>query len=195
MKHDARDLVPAPSQTVGPFFHIGLAYEADSGKLAGDQAVGNRIRLVIRVLDAEGAGVPDALIELWQADANGNYNHPDDPRQHAADPAFRGHGRQPSDNDGITVFETVRPGRVAGVDGELQAPHINVHIFARGILRHISTRIYFTGDPANSEDAILRLIPLERRETLLARDDRDDQRTWCIDFRLSGAGETVFFDA
>jgi protocatechuate 3,4-dioxygenase, alpha subunit len=190
-----RDFLPTGSQTVGPYFHVGLVRGgSDAGKLVAPGAKGEHIRLAIHVLDAEGAGVPDALIELWQADSNGKYNHPDDPQDKTPDPAFRGYGRLPTDKNGALAFETVRPGRVPGIDGALQAPHINVHIFSRGILRHVSTRIYFAGDAANADDAILRLVPAARRDTLMARLDPQHPRTWTIDFRLCGEGETVFFD-
>jgi protocatechuate 3,4-dioxygenase, alpha subunit len=195
MTRDAKDRMPTGSQTVGPFFHLGLVYGENPGRLAAPDAHGEHIRLAIRVLDAEGAGVPDAMVELWQADANGKYNHPDDPQDKTPDPAFRGFGRLPSDKDGRIVFETVRPGRVPGIDGALQAPHINVHIFSRGVLRHVSTRIYFAGDPANVDDAILRLVPAARRDTLLARRDEKQSGTWNVDFHLCGERETVFFDA
>ncbi len=188
-------LVAIPSQTVGPFFHLGLTHGEPRGCLAGSDAQGERIRLAIRALDAEGAGIPDAMIEIWQADANGKYDHPDDPQEKTPDPDFHGFGRLPTDKNGVTTFETIRPGRVPGIDGALQAPHINVHIFSRGVLRHVSTRIYFAGDPANEEDAILRLVPQERRATLIASPDAAQPGTWKIDFRLCGEGETVFFDA
>jgi protocatechuate 3,4-dioxygenase, alpha subunit len=194
MKREGQGLVATGSQTVGPFFHLGLVYGDNPGRLAGPDAQGEHIRLRIRVLDAEGAGVPDAMVELWQADAHGKYNHPDDLQDKTPDPAFRGFGRLPSDKDGRSVFETVRPGRVPGIDGALQAPHINVHIFSRGVLRHVSTRIYFAGNPANAEDAILRLVPAARRDTLLARQDEKQPGTWMIDFHLCGERETVFFD-
>lgn len=195
MTGERNDFAATGSQTVGPFFHLGLVYGEDPGRLAKTDAQGEHIRLAIRVLDAEGAGVPDAMVELWQADANGRYNHPDDPQDKTPDPAFRGFGRLPSDRDGRMVFETVRPGRVPGIDGALQAPHINVHIFSRGVLRHVSTRIYFAGDPANTDDAILRLVPAARRDTLLARPDERQPGTRNIDFHLCGERETVFFDA
>ena len=194
MTRDRKDLIATGSQTVGPFFHLGLVYGENPGRLAGPDAKGDHIRLAIRVLDAEAAGVPDAMIELWQADASGKYNHPDDPQRTTPDPAFRGFGRLPSDKDGRFVFETVMPGRVPGIDGAPQAPHINVHIFSRGVLRHVSTRIYFADDPANTDDAILRLVPTARRDTLIARRDERQPRTWNIDFHLSGERETVFFD-
>ena len=195
MKRGELHLVPTGAQTVGPFFHLGLVRGENSGRVAGVNARGEKIRLVVRVLDAEGAGVPDAMIELWQADANGKYNHPDDPQPKTPDPDFRGFGRLPSDENGTAVFETVRPGRVPGIDGALQAPHINVHIFSRGVLRHVSTRIYFAADPANSDDAVLRLVPAGRRDTLMARPGPAGPGTWNIDFHLCGERETVFFDA
>jgi protocatechuate 3,4-dioxygenase alpha subunit len=195
MTRDEKHFVPSASQTVGPYFHLGLTEGRDQACLATPSARGERIRLAIRVLDGEGAPVPDSMIELWQADASGKYNHPDDPQEKVADPAFTGFGRQPSDANGRFVFETVRPGRVPGTDGALQAPHINVHVFSRGVLWHISTRIYFSGDPANSDDAILNLVPAARRDTLLARPDLQQPGTWAIDFHLCGPGETVFFDA
>ena len=194
MRCDGKDFVATGSQTVGPFFHLGLVYRESAGRLAGSDARGEHIRLAIQVFDAEGAGVPDAMIELWQADANGKYNHPDDPQDKKPDPAFRGFGRLPSDEEGRMAFETVRPGRVPGIDGALQAPHINVHIFSRGVLRHVSTRIYFAGDPVNGEDAILRLVPAARRETLMARPDPKQPGTWKIDFHLCGERETAFFN-
>lgn len=189
------DFVAIPSQTVGPYFHLGLARGENPGRLAAPEAKGEHIRLAIRILDAEGAGVPDAMVELWQADANGKYNHPDDPQDKTPDPAFRGFGRLPSDKNGTVVFETVLPGRVPGIDGALQAPHISVHIFSRGVLRHVSTRIYFAGESANADDAILRLVPAARRQTLIAHPDAQHPGSWQIDFRLCGDGETVFFDS
>ncbi len=131
MKWDRNDFVATGSQTVGPFFHLGLINRENAGRLAGPDARGEHIRLAIQVFDAEGAGVPDAMIEIWQADANGKYDHPDDPQDKRPDPAFRGFGRLPSDKDGRMVFETVRPGRVPGIDGALQASHINVRVERR----------------------------------------------------------------
>ena len=195
MKREDREFVATASQTVGPFFHIELTHDEVLGRIAAPQARGEHIRLAIRVLDGDGASIPDAMVEIWQADANGKYNHPDDPQPKTPDPAVTGFGRLGTDENGAVVFETVRPGRVPGIDGALQAPHFNVHVFARGILRHSSTRIYFAGDGANNEDAVLRLVPPARRETLLARPNAQTPGTWAIDLRLCGDGETVFFDA
>ena len=188
-------LVTCPNQTVGPFFDFALTANAALGCMAGDGARGERIRLAIRLLDGDGAPLPDAMIELWQADANGKYDHPEDRRQTAPDPAFCGFGRLGTDAAGLCAFHTVRPGAAPGPNGAPQAPHINVHVFGRGLLWHLFTRIYFAGDPANQRDPILNLVPEERRETLLARPDPRIAGTWNFEIRLCGDRETVFFDA
>jgi protocatechuate 3,4-dioxygenase alpha subunit len=168
-------LVATASQTVGPFFH--LAGNMDLACVAAPDVAGERVRLALRVVDGDGVPVPDALIELWQANPAGEYG----------DPAFGGFGRLNSDQNGTSVFETVRPGSVAG-----QAPHINVIVFARGLLKHLYTRVYFAGDPANEDDAVLTMIPAERRGTLMAQAAAPD--AWNFEIRLCGDGETVFFD-
>ena len=192
--HLSRDLIPTPSQTVGPFFHLGCTKTHSVNCLAGSGADGEHIRIICRVLDRDGAPVSDAMIELWQADAAGKYNHPDDPQSTAADPDCSGFGRLGTDRDGICVFETIKPGRVPGNEGTLQAPHLNVSLFARGVLKRLATRIYFDGHPTNPEDPILALVPPERRNTLMARPDPSHPTDWRIDVRLSGECETVFFD-
>jgi protocatechuate 3,4-dioxygenase, alpha subunit len=183
------NLIPSSSQTVGPFFHFALTQNTELGWMVADGAAGERIRLAITVFDGDGVPVEDAMIELWQADAGGKYDHPEDSQDKIPDPAFRGFGRLATGEDGACVFQTVRPGRVEG-----QAPHINVTIFARGLLRHLWTRIYFEGDAANQEDAVLNLVPAERRETLMARPDPDQPGAWRFDIRFCGEGETGFFD-
>ena len=178
--------IPTASQTVGPFFNFGLTANPDLGRIAGPDVEGEHIRLLIRVLDGDGAPTPgDSMIELWQADSSGSY---------AGSEAFHGFGRLETDTAGCCAFETVRPGRAPGPDGGLQAAHINVVIFARGLLRHLHTRIYFDGDPANAEDPVLALVPSERRATLFARPFDSDRGTWHFDIVLQGAEETVFFD-
>ena len=179
-------MIPTASQTVGPFFNFGLTSDARLGVIAGAGATGERIRLAIRVTDGEGVPTPgDCMIELWQADSAGRYAHPLDPRSAGAE--FHGFGRLETDRDGCCTFETIRPGRVAG-----QAPHINVVVFARGLLRHLHTRLYFAGDPANGEDPVLAIVPEERRSSLMA--EPCGGNTWRFEVRLQGDNETVFFD-
>ena len=185
---------PIPWQTIGPFFHFALTADEALGRMAGPGAKGEQIRLRCRVFDGDGAPAGDAMIELWQADAAGAYDHPEDPRQKSADPAFRGFGRLATGEDGACVFETVKPGRVPGWKGTTQAPHINVSIFARGVLQRLVTRVYFAGDPANREDPVLALAPEDRRSTLMAHPDPDHPGVWNFDVHLSGERETVFFE-
>lgn len=190
------DLVPTPSQTIGPFFHFALSV---NGCLAAAGAQGERVSLACRLLDGDGLPVPDAMIELWQADANGRYNHPEDPQGKTTDPAFWGFGRLSTDEHGACAFETIKPGRVPGWGPAMQAPHMNVSIFARGMLKRLVTRIYFAGDAANAEDALLALVPEERRGTLMAQPrmaqaDTAQPGSWTFDIHLCGEGETVFFD-
>jgi protocatechuate 3,4-dioxygenase alpha subunit len=146
------------------------------------------------VLDGDGAPVTDAMVELWQANAAGKYDHPDDPQPIAPDLHCTGFGRLGSDKDGLCIFETVKPGRVPGNDGAMQAPHLSVSVFARGVLKRLATRIYFAGDPANDADPILALVPAERRETLMAARDSSHSSDWHFDIHLCGQHETVFFD-
>ena len=162
--------------------------------MAGPNAKGERLRLICRVLDGDGSPVNDAMIEIWQADSEGKFNHPADSRSDSADPACRGFGRLATDEDGVCVFETVKPGRVPGDARRPQAPHCNVSIFARGVLKRLATRIYFANDPANAEDPILALVPPERLHTLMAQSDSSNPREFHFDIRLCGKDETVFFD-
>jgi protocatechuate 3,4-dioxygenase alpha subunit len=186
------ELIPTPSQTVGPFFHLGFT-ASFGGILARPDAKGERVHLICRVLDGNGVPVPDAMIEIWQADAEGTYHSPDDPHQ-ILDPGFRGFGRVASSEDGSCVFQTIRPGRVPGLRESLQAPHLNVSVFARGILKRLATRIYFSGDPANAEDTVLALVPADRRDTLMAKPNGEHPGSWKFDVHLCGERETVFFD-
>lgn len=182
----------SPSQTVGPYFHIGLSWRFQP-QIAPPGVAGERVEVIGRVLDGDGRGVPDALIEIWQADAEGRYPHPEDPRGHEVDPRFRGFGRVPTDAEGAFRFSTVRPGRVPGPEGRLQAPHLLVSVFMRGLLRHLVTRMYFPDDAANPEDPVLSRVEPGRRGTLVAR--RDAVRgSLAWDVVLQGDGETVFFD-
>ena len=186
---------PTPSQTVGPFFSFALTTEKCSvRRIAGPQAKGERVLLMCRVLDGDGLPVPDAMLEIWQADADGKYNHPDDAQHETADPACTGFGRMGTSEEGNCEFETIKPGRVPGPRNVLQAPHLSLAVFARGMLKQLYTRVYFAGDPANEEDPVLALIPAERRESLIARSDPENRGIWRFDVHLQGEQETVFFD-
>jgi len=165
----------SPSQTIGPFFHFCLTADSALGSLAGPDAKGERIRLRFRLLDGDGAPVPDGMLELWQADTAGQYG---------------GFGRLATDSDGVCLFDTVYPGRAP--DGK--ASHISVSVFARGLLDRLCTRVYFEGDPALDGDPVLALVPEDRRQTLIARRDAEDRAQWNFDIRLQGEQETVFFD-
>jgi protocatechuate 3,4-dioxygenase alpha subunit len=185
------DLTPTPSQTVGPYLHLGLTDAWSISRIAGDGAKGERVWLTFRVLDGNGAPVPDAMIELWQADSAGNYAN----QESSADgTAFRGFGRLATAEDGSCTFETIRPGCVPGPGETVQAPHINVSILGRGILKRLSTRVYFAGEAANASDPVLTSVPKNRRGTLLAQRDAARASNWIFDVHLRGEGETVFFD-
>jgi protocatechuate 3,4-dioxygenase alpha subunit len=181
------------SQTVGPFFSIGLE-RLNCAALAGPGVSGERVTIEGRVLDADGVGVPDAIIELWQANARGKYAHPEDAQDKPVEAGFQGYGRIPTDEDGKFRFTTIKPGAVPGPDGKLQAPHIAVSVFMRGLLRRLVTRIYFPNEPGNAEDFALGLVEARRRGTLIARKvaGMDGLLKW--DVIMQGAEETVFFD-
>ena len=185
-------LRPSPSQTVGPFYHFSLTVTEALGCMTGPVARGERIRIRFRLFDGAGAPVPDGMVELWQADSAGKYDHPADTQEKAADPGFCGFGRLATDAGGACVFDTVRPGPTPDGSGGCQAAHISVTVFARGLLRQLVTRLYFEGDPALADDPVLKLVPAERGGTLLAR--RDAAGVWCFDIRLQGPDETVFFE-
>jgi protocatechuate 3,4-dioxygenase, alpha subunit len=189
----AGKLLPTAAQTVGPFFHLGLD-RPDWADLARDNPTGERIAVEGRVIDGDGLPVPDACLELWQANAAGRYAHPDDTQtDKPLDANFRGFGRVSTGADGGFRFTTIRPGPVPGRGNALQAPHINVALFARGLLKQLYTRIYFAGDPLNEADPVLLSIddPAVRR-TVLARPH--GAGTWRLDIVLQGDGETAFFD-
>ena len=181
------DLAPTPSQTIGPFFHFCLTVDTTLGCLAGPGAKGERVRLACHVLDGDGVPLDDAMIEIWQADADGKYNS-------AGDSPFRSFGRLCTDKDGVCVFETVKPGQVPAAGGTPQAPHINLLIFARGLLKQLVTRIYFAGEAANQNDPILALVTKDRRDTLLAHPRPEEPDLWTFEIHLCHECETVFFD-
>lgn len=190
-------LYPTTSQTVGPYLHIGLSGLNCADLTAGLPDLGTPAVVIEgRVTDGQGNPVPDGMIEIWQADARGVYRHPDDPGYRGADAAqagFTGFGRVPTEADGSFRFTTIKPGRVAGPGGTLQAPHIVVSLFMRGLLKQLSTRMYFPDETgANEQDWIFRQVPSARRETLVAQTAGSGVLRWNV--VLQGTGETVFFD-
>lgn len=205
-----------PSQTVGPFFHYGLPWKGGAD-LVGKSDMGARpelfaeehwvlnlsaptgtpagevIELSGHVIDGAGAPVPDAMLEIWQANAAGRYRSHDDLREDVPlDPHFVGFGRSSTDQEGMYRFRTVLPGRVPGPGGVFQAPHLAVSVFARGVLKRLATRIYFAGTGGLEDDAILACVPPGRRATLIAQPDGAGR--WRHDIVLRGGRETVFFD-
>jgi protocatechuate 3,4-dioxygenase alpha subunit len=181
-----------PSQTVGPFFTIGLS-RLEKTVLAGPTVSGEKITIAGRVIDGEGKPVPDALLEIWQANSHGRYAHPEDGQSKPLDPGFQGFGRIGVDENGGFVFTTVKPGAVPGPDGKMQAPHIAVSIFARGLQLRLVTRIYFLEEAANADDYVLNLVEPARRATLIARKTSvAGALEWNV--ILQGDDETVFFD-
>ena len=181
-----------PFQTIGPFFSFALDFR-DGEKLTVDGTTGTPIVVSGTVLDGAGAPIPDALIEIWQANAAGRYHHPDDRRDAPAlDPAFDGFGRAGTDDAGRFAFATIKPGRVPGPSGRLQAPHILVSVLGRGILTRLVTRLYFEDAAANADDPILAMVPEARRSTLVARLETPGRYRFNI--VIQGDNETVFFD-
>jgi protocatechuate 3,4-dioxygenase, alpha subunit len=206
-----------PWQTVGPYFHYGLAWKGGADLIAVGDDLGARMDLIPEghyvlnpnttprgavagepieisgvVYDADGAPVADAMIEIWQANAAGRYADPQDDRAELAlDDGFIGFGRSATDEDGLYRFRTVKPGRVPGPGNSLQAPHIAVGVQARGVIKRLCTRLYFADEASNAEDPILALVPEDRRPTLIATPVDGGYR---LDIHLQGADETVFFD-
>ena len=188
-------LQQTPSQTVGPFFHFGLLHEGGN-VLAGPRVRGERIVLLGKVLDGNGEPLPDAMLELWQPDSSGIFAHPADPLHAQADPDFRGFGRAGTDGEGVYRFETVKPGSIGRPPDADSAPHANLNVFARGMLIHVMTRVYFEGEPGNGNDPLLRSLPEEKRGRLLARleSGSGSPKVYRFDVRLQGEGETPFFE-
>jgi protocatechuate 3,4-dioxygenase alpha subunit len=198
-------LKESPSQTAGPYVHIGLApgaagfdiYKRELGwDIAGPNAKGERIRVEGVVIDGTGSPIKDVLIEAWQANADGHYAHPEGGGP--VEDGFRGWGRVITDFDtGEWGFDTVKPGPVMGRNGRPMAPHITLWIVARGINIGLNTRLYFSDETAaNAADPVINLIEWERRrKTLIAqRTERDGKVVYRFDIRVQGEDETVFFD-
>jgi protocatechuate 3,4-dioxygenase alpha subunit len=188
-------LKQTPSQTVGPFFHFGLTLGSEN-VLVNERTSGQRIYIEGRVLDGDGEPVPDAMVEIWQADAQGRFNHPADPQHAKADKFFRGFGRSGTATDGKFWFKTIKPGPVPWDDGQNQAPHVNIRVFARGMLIHAVTRLYFSDEEANQADPVLNSIedPAHRQTLIAAREESEDLPCYCFDIHLQGERETVFFN-
>jgi protocatechuate 3,4-dioxygenase, alpha subunit len=185
------------SQTIGPFFEIGLHWLVQDN-LAAEGVSGERVTIEGRVLDGDGLPVPDAFLEVWQANAHGKYAHPEDSQPKPIDPKFMGYGRIPTNKEGIFRFTTIKPGPVPGPDGNgnknEQAPHLLVSVFMRGLLRRLVTRVYFPDEPLNAADYILSLVEPERRSTLIARRISGHRGALEWNVILQGSNETVFFD-
>ena len=190
-----------PSQTVGPFFAYGLTSngkydwnDAFTNNLVTPDTSGERIRIEGRVFDGDGAPVPDCMLEIWQADAQGRFSDPQDQRA-LPNSSFKGFGRCGTDANGGYAFDTIKPGMVPDPDGQPQAPHILLAIFARGMLLQNYTRIYFDGEAGNAADPVLALVPADRRATLIAEcQPGNGNAVYRLDIRLRGDDETVFFD-
>jgi protocatechuate 3,4-dioxygenase, alpha subunit len=186
-------LYATANQTVGPYLHIGLTW-LNTDRIAPPGVPGERFTVQGRLLDGDGTGVSDGMIEVWQANAQGKYAHPEDTQKKPLAAPFKGFGRIPTNAKGAFRFSTIKPGSVPGPDAKLQAPHLVVSVFMRGQLKHLATRIYFPDEPANAKDPILALVPAARRATLIAGKiaGRKGLLEWNV--ILQGRGETVFFD-
>jgi protocatechuate 3,4-dioxygenase, alpha subunit len=180
-----------PSQTVGPYFAIGLTWE--DGAIAAPMSMEGAFWIRGTVYDGQGEPIPDAMVEFWQADADGRFEHPDDPRGAVDWGEFRGFGRSGTDDEGQYEIHTIKPGPVPGPNGSLQAPHIDVTVMCRGLLARLVTRIYFPEEEAaNAADPVLSSLPsTAASETLMAKKDGNGYR---FDIHLQGENETVCFD-
>ena len=185
-------LYASSSQTVGPYLHIGLDW-LTTRDMAARGAKGERVAIEGRLLDGEGVGVSDGLVEIWQANSHGKYAHPEDQQKKRLERGFRGFGRIPTDDHGAFRFTTIKPGPVAAPDGKQQAPHLVVTVFMRGMLRPLMTRMYFPDEPLNGADPVLQRVPVDRRATLVATAGSEKSiLEWNI--VSQGPAETVFFD-
>lgn len=202
MLHKTPPLKESPSQTAGPYVHIGLSpnfaeirgvYASDLGAaMVTDTTPGEHIEIAGRITDGDGAPLGDGMVEIWQADHTGTYI---DARSDGS-ATFTGWGRQPTFPDGTYVFRTIKPGRVNGPDGKPMAPHVSLWIVARGINTGLQTRVYFDDEAeANAGDWVLnRIMDPRRRQTLIARRQDGATPRYVLDIRLQGENETVFFD-
>jgi protocatechuate 3,4-dioxygenase alpha subunit len=186
-------LLTTASQTVGPYVFIGFN-DLVIPDIAPQGVPGDRLSIRGRIQDGDGKPVSDGVVEVWQADANGVYASPVDVHHTTASSSFKGFGRVLADATGSFRFSTIKPGRVPGPGGGLQAPHLVITIFMRGLLKQLSTRIYFPDEAANADDPVLQLVPADRRPTLLARAASAGNGDLEWNVALQGNDETVFFD-
>jgi protocatechuate 3,4-dioxygenase alpha subunit len=190
-----------PSQTVGPYFAYGLTSngkydwnDAFSNNLVTADTSGERIRVEGRVFDGDDQPMADCMLEIWQADAQGRFSDPQD-KGALPNSSFKGFGRIGTDANGGYAFDTIKPGQVADPDGKPQAPHLVLAVFARGMLLHLYTRIYFDGEASNAADPVLALVPADRRHTLIAtRQPGSGNAVYRLDIHMQGDNESVFFD-
>jgi protocatechuate 3,4-dioxygenase alpha subunit len=180
-------------QTVGPFFRIGLEH-LFSTDVAGEGAQGERVAVLGCVLDGMGVPIPDAVIEVWQANAAGKYAHPEDKQDKPLEQGFRGFGRIPTDERGCFRFTTIKPGSVPGSGATKQAPHLVIGLLMRGLLRGLVTRAYFPEEPLNASDPVLTMIEPSRRGTLIMRRSTETENLLLWEIRMQGSDETVFLD-
>ncbi len=186
-------LLLTSSQTVGPF--VAISFDQSSvTDIAPAGVAGERYVIHGRVLDGDGAAVADAVVETWQANAHGKYAHAEDVQEKPLEENFKGFGRVLTGADGAFRFTTIKPGPVPGPGGAMQAPHLAITIFMRGLLKHLATRIYFPDELANANDPVLALVPAERRATLIANKVSSEPGVLEWNVMLQGKDETVFFD-
>lgn len=187
-----------PSQTVGPFFAYGLTpngqyswNDAFTNNLLTSDVSGEKIRVEGAVYDGDGAIVPDAMLEIWQADAQGRFADPQDSRS-IPNASFKGYGRCGTHVTGDYSFDTIKPGSVPDADGKPQAPHILLSVFGRGMTMQSTTRIYFDDEAATATDEVVNIVPADRRATIIAK--KTAPGVYRFDVHLQGDNETVFFD-
>jgi protocatechuate 3,4-dioxygenase alpha subunit len=185
-------LLTTASQTLGPYGAI-LFDKVQTPDVALAGAAGERVTIRGRVIDGDGKPVNDAVVETWQANTHGKYAHPDDTQKKPIDEKFKGFGRVQTDANGVFSVATIKPGPVAGPGSAPQAPHVVAVVFMRGLLKHLVTRIYFPDEAGNANDPVLKLVPAERRATLVAK-KTSEQGVLEWNVILQGKDETVFFD-
>jgi len=189
-------ITQSPSQTVGPYYRIGMVY-GNLSVMINDETKGQQIIVTGQLLDGDRNPINDGCLEIWQADANGYFNHPADPNQASADPNFGGWGRAQCDENGRFAIHTIKPGPVTHSDGTLLAPHLAVHVFGRGMLIHARTRFFFSDEAAaNANDPVFNAIPEDRRSTVIMQlgNEAGHLPTYHLDVKFQGDDETAFFD-